>query len=211
MIRINLYQGGQKAKKGRRAASPPVNIGDTAIGVFLLLSIVAVVVLTAAANYWYYSKLNSKTAEIQADKARVEQEFRRLSQVKLSYQERERQKELYKKHVDVIDQLRANQSGPVKLLSMLAQTVNKSDDIWLNTMHDDQTAGTIGLKGSALSVHAIADLMRNIQDTGFFKSVDLRSAEQDAGVKDLQVFNFELVCAKQPAQPPAAPVAQAKK
>jgi Tfp pilus assembly protein PilN len=94
---------------------------------------------------------------------------------------------------------------------MLAETVNKSDEIWLNSMHDDQAANTIGLKGSALSVHAIADLMRNIQNTGYFKSVDIKTAEQDDKVKDLQVFNFEIVCAKQPAQPPASPAVQAKK
>ena len=35
--------------------------------------------------------------------------------------------------MDVIDQLRAAQAGPVKLLDTIGQTVNGTEAVWLNT------------------------------------------------------------------------------
>ena len=40
----------------------------------------------------------------------------------------------YKRRVDVIDQLRANQTGPVNLLAMIGETVNGTEAVWLNSM-----------------------------------------------------------------------------
>jgi len=42
--------------------------------------------------------------------------------------------------VDVIDQLRT-QSGPVNLLSMIGDTVNGTEAVWLNSMQDWRECG----------------------------------------------------------------------
>jgi type IV pilus assembly protein PilN len=202
MIRINLYPGGQRQKRGKRAAAPEVSQGGSLAGLLLVLVVVAAV--AAAGNLWYYRQLMAETARLEIEKQKMDMDYVRLSQVKARYLEREKQKELYKRRVDVIDQLRSNQAGPVKLLSMLSGTVNHTDEVWLTTMTDD--GANIHLNGVALSVHGVANLMRNLQDSGFFKSVDIRTSYQDEGVQDMQAFNFELICQK---QPPAGPPAQA--
>jgi Tfp pilus assembly protein PilN len=96
--------------------------------------------------------------------------------------------------VDVIEQLHANQSGPVNLLATIGNTVNSTDAVWLNTMTDD--GQNVNIKGVALSVHNIADLMRNLQNTGYFRNVEIKESYQDETVKDMQAFIFTLVCEK---------------
>lgn len=98
----------------------------------------------------------------------------------------------------MIDQLRANQFGPVSLLNTVGNTINSTDEVWLSTMNDSGTS--ITLKGVGLSVHGVANLMRNLQRTGYFKSVEIKETFQDDSVKDMQAFVFTLVCEKQPAQ-----------
>jgi len=37
-------------------------------------------------------------------------------------------------------------------------------------------------------------LMSNLRKTGAFKTVEIKETSQDASVKDLQAFKFELIC-----------------
>ncbi len=207
MIRINLYQSAPKPRKGKR---PKMSTGIGQGSGILLLGLV-ILLITAAANGIWYWKLNRDAAQIQKDLAQANADYARLTQVKQRYEELEKQKNAYKSRVDVIDELRTRQSGPVNLLAMLGNTVNRTDAVWLSNMQDD--GNSVNLKGTALSVHAVADLMRNIKNTGYFNTVEIKSSYQDEKVKDLQAFVFELTCAKQqPAQKTAAqPSSQPKK
>jgi len=198
MIRINLL-GVPKSKKGRRAAA--VSTGEQ--GPAILLVALLIVVIAAAVNLLWYRKLQSDAVQLQNDMRAANAEYARLSQVKVRYEELEKQKEAYKKRIDVIDDLKAKQSGPLHLLTMVADTVNHTDEVWLDSMSDD--GANINVKGTALSIHAVADLMHNLQGTGYFKAVEIKTSYQDEGVHDMQAFVFELSCEKQPAAPAAGP------
>jgi len=131
-------------------------------------------------------------------------DYARLTQVKLRYREREKQVALYQRRLGVINDLRAGQFGPVKLLTLVGDQVNRTTDVWLNAVVEDGT--NVNIKGVALSIHSVANLMRYLQNTGYFKTVEIKSSYQDEKVNDMQAFVFELSCQKQPAQtPPAAP------
>ena len=64
--------------------------------------------------------------------------------------------------------LRAGQAGPVNLLAMLGETVNGTEAVWLSKM--DDTGASVNLEGTALSTDAVANLIANLQKTGFFKN-----------------------------------------
>jgi len=96
--------------------------------------------------------------------------------------------------VDVIDQLRANQSGPVSLLAMIGDTVNSTEAVWLNSMQDQ--GASVAIDGTALSSDAVANLISNLQKTGFFSNIEIKETYQDESVKDMQAFQFTLTCAK---------------
>jgi Tfp pilus assembly protein PilN len=199
MIRINLYASGQKAKKGKHGGSAAAVVPEGGSILILVLLVALTIMLTGTVAGCLFWKANQETGRVQKEMHQADAEFARLTQVKTRYQELEKEQADYKRRVDVIDQLRSNQSGPVALLEMLSDTIDHTDEVWLESMTDDGTA--IDLKGSALSIHGVAHLMRNIQDTGYFRSVDIKSSYQDESVKDMQAFMFELVCQKSGAAP----------
>jgi len=163
-----------------------------------ILVLLIVFALAAGANYWYYRSLNAKHEKLQADLASADAQIKTLSAVKTAYMEKQKQHEALKARFDVIDQLRANQAGPVTLLATIATTVNQSEAVWLNTMHDD--GPTVTLEGVALSNVSLANLMENLKKTGQFKTVEVRETVQEEFAKDIQTFSFTLVCEKQKAK-----------
>jgi Tfp pilus assembly protein PilN len=124
----------------------------------------------------------------------AEQKNRELADVKARYLERQREAENYKRRVDVIDQLRAAQAGPVKLLDTIGQTVNGTEAVWLNTMKD--SGPSIDIEGMALSTDAVASLISNLQKTGYFKNIEIKETYQDDTFKEMQAFTFTLTCEK---------------
>ena len=192
MIRINLL-GAPKPKNKKTAAMsmPSFEFGNLGGPV---VQVLAVLLIAGALNtgYWYKLDREKKTLEVQMRVA--EQKNRELADIKARYLERQRQAEAYKRRVDVIDQLRNNQSGPVNLLSMIGDTVNSTEAVWLNSMQDQGTS--VAIDGMALSSDAVANLISNLQKTGFFSNIEIKESIQDDSVKDMQAFQFTLTCEK---------------
>jgi type IV pilus assembly protein PilN len=203
MIKINLL-GTPKPKRGKRAAaSMPVMAGEGPNPVVML--VVAGVLGLAVAGFLYW-RADSEQQRLNAEIQKEEAENRRLAAVKAKYEQEERVKYNYERRVKVIDELRANQSGPVNLLAMIGDTVNSTEAVWLNTMNDTGTA--ITLNGTALSSHAVANLIKNLQKTEYFRAVELNENIQDPQVKNMQAYNFKLVCEKKTAVTAPAPAGQ---
>lgn len=192
MIRINLL--GTPKPKGKRGSAPAVMEMDLGGGVSPVIKIAAVVAIIALGNGAYWYRLDSQKTKLQQQMAAALRKNAELSSVKASYLERQREAENYKRRVDVIDQLRAKQQGPVDLLNTVGSTVNNTEAVWLNSMKDE--GGAINLEGLALSHDAVANLITNLQKTGYFKNVEIKETFQDASTKDMQAFLFTLSCQK---------------
>ncbi len=192
MIRINLL--GSAKPKNRRSASPSaptIEVGS--VGSPMVKVLVALMLLIAFNGFTWY-RLDRQSQDIAAKMKVAEQKNRELSDVKAKYLDRQKQADSYKKRVDVIDQLRAAQTGPVNLLNTIGDTVNSTEAVWLNTMKD--TGATIDISGMALSTDAVANLIANLQKTGYFKNIEIKETYQDEQVKDMQAFQFQLTCEK---------------
>jgi Tfp pilus assembly protein PilN len=193
MIQINLLGSPKpKGKKNVGVTMPSFELGNLGGPV---IQVVAVLLIAGAVNavYWYQLDREQKSIEVQARVA--EQKNRELADIKVRYLERQRQAEAYKRRVDVIDQLRAGQSnGTVNLLSTIADTVNGTEAVWLNSMQDQ--GASVAIDGTALSSDAVANLISNLQKTGFFRNIEMKESYQDEGVKDMQAFQFTLTCEK---------------
>jgi Tfp pilus assembly protein PilN len=193
MIRINLL-GIQKGKNKRSAGSSAAavmevgDVGSPKVKILVVLALAGLVNL----GYWY--QLDKQHRDIAAKMQVAEQKNRELADVKARYLERQREAENYKRRVDVIDQLRAAQAGPVKLLDTIGQTVNGTEAVWLNTMKD--SGPSIDIEGMALSTDAVASLISNLQKTGYFKNIEIKETYQDDTFKEMQAFTFTLTCEK---------------
>jgi Tfp pilus assembly protein PilN len=192
MIRINLLGSPKpKGKKGPAFNMPSFEFGNLG-GPMIQVAAVLLIAGALNAGYWYQLDREKKSIEVRALVA--EQKNRELAAVKVRYLERQRQADAYKHRVDVIDQLRANQLGPVTLLAMIGDTVNSTEAVWLNSMQDQ--GASVAIDGTALSSDAVANLISNLQKTGFFRNIEIKESYQDEGVKDMQAFQFTLTCEK---------------
>ncbi|HEV3304997.1 MAG TPA: PilN domain-containing protein [Candidatus Sulfotelmatobacter sp.] len=194
MIKINLLESSkQKNKRGGSSAPamPSMDMGDMGSP---KLKVLVVLVLAGVVNFGYWYRLDRQGKAIAVQVQRAEQKNRELSDVKARYIERQTQANNYKRRVDVIDSLRAGQAGPVNLLAMLGETVNGTEAVWLRSM--DDTGPSVSLEGTALSTDAVANLIANLQKTGFFKAVEIKETFQDDQIKDMQAFQFTLTCEK---------------
>ena len=192
MIRINLLGSPKpKGKKGPAINMPSFDLGNLGGP---LIQVAAVLLIAGALNagYWYQLDREKKSIAVRALVA--EQKNRELADIKVRYLERQRQADSYKRRVDVIDQLRANQAGPVSLLAMIGDTVNGTEAVWLNSMQDQ--GASVAIDGTALSSDAVANLISNLQKTGYFRNIEIKESYQDEAVKDMQAFQFTLTCEK---------------
>lgn len=192
MIRINLL-GAQKGKNKRSAASAAavMEVGDVGSP---KVKVLVVLVLAALLNAGYWYQLDKQHRDIAAKMEVAMRKNAELADVKARYMERQREAENYKRRVDVIDQLRAAQAGPVNLLNTIGQTVNSTEAVWLNSMKDQGTS--VDIDGMALSNDAVASLISNLQKTGYFSNIEIKETYQDDTFKEMQAFNFTLTCEK---------------
>jgi type IV pilus assembly protein PilN len=192
MIRINLL-GAQEGKNKRSAASAAavMEVGDVGSP---KMKVLVVLVLAGLVNAGYWYQLDKQHKDIAAKMEVALRKNAELADVKARYMERQREAENYKRRVDVIDQLRAAQAGPVNLLNTIGQTVNSTEAVWLNSMKDQGTS--VDIDGMALSNDAVASLISNLQKTGYFSNIEIKETYQDDTFKEMQAFNFTLTCEK---------------
>jgi Tfp pilus assembly protein PilN len=195
MIRINLLET-SKAKNKRAGGSSAPTMASMEMGDMgsPKLKLLVMVLIAGALNFGYWYRLDRQSKSIADQMTSAERKNRELSDVKARYMERQRQADNYKRRVDVIDSLRAAQAGPVNLLAMLGETVNGTEAVWLKKM--DDTGPILSLEGTALGADAVANLMANLQNTGYFKTVEIKETYQDETIKDMQAFQFTLTCEK---------------
>ena len=192
MIKINLLENAKGKKRGGGSpAMPTMEMGDMGSP---KLKVLAVLVVAGLFNLSYWYRLDHQTKAIETRMKVAEQKNRELADVKARFIERKTQADNYKQRVDVIDGLRANQTGPVTLMAMLGETVNNTEAVWLSKM--DDSGPSVNLEGTALSTDAVANLIANLQKTGFFKNVEIKETFQDDTIKDMQAFQFTLTCEK---------------
>ncbi|HYL91646.1 MAG TPA: PilN domain-containing protein [Alphaproteobacteria bacterium] len=196
MIRINLL-GIPKARRGKRAAAVSVP-GEGPSNLTLGLICVIVLAVLAGGSYVW---VNNQHSALEKDMQAALQENQRLASVKDKYEASKRRADLFDRRVKVIDQLKQQQTGPLDLLNLVAETVNKTDAVWLETMTrggpDNATEKNPNITlftGIALSANNVADLSTNLKKTGVCKTVEIREAAQDTSIKEVQAFKFDMTC-----------------
>jgi Tfp pilus assembly protein PilN len=193
MIRINLSSlAPPKGKRGKRGSTPAVAIstpGEGSSTVVLVLIFLLAVGGAIGVSWWLVQREHDK---LDRDYKAAVAENQKLSEVKVKYEATKKKEEVFERRAKAIDQLKEGQKGPVNILNLVADTVNKTDAIWLESLTTD--GKSYDFVGMALSPDAVAELMANLRKTGFFKTVEIKETAQDASVKEVQAFKFELIC-----------------
>jgi type IV pilus assembly protein PilN len=172
MIRINLLGRGKvkavKAKKFRKASNQAMQ----------LIMAISVVVISIGVVYFWERALVSQEEEIsrqivQAKKEKVRQEG--LLKENEAFGKR---RKLLENRINVIESLKKNQSGPVRVLDVLSDCIQQSEGVWLRELI--QKDNLITINGTAMgSPDSIADFMTNLVRVGNFRNVNLVNLMED--------------------------------
>ncbi|MGH9679093.1 MAG: PilN domain-containing protein [Candidatus Acidiferrales bacterium] len=194
MIRINLL--GRTRPKATRTAVP---IEATLQYVLLVIAIVA----STGILYGHYFLLNSENTRVLAHIQKLNGERARLEQLKSQVENFEKQKTVLQQRISVIEQLQRNRTGGQELLDALANTVSRTDTLWLTSV--DRNGDALTINGSAGSINAVANYITQLKRSGYFQNVEIKNSQQDASSKTVEIFNFTLTAQFGLPQPAGAP------
>jgi type IV pilus assembly protein PilN len=177
MIKINLlpFRAARKRENIRRQ----VSISGLMFLLFVVLLVIWSISLLATTSDLRNDE-ESKKAEIQSYQKELE-EIKNLEKMI---------KEIRTK-LDVIKELEKGKTGPVLLLSAIADAVPKKK-LWLTSLME--TNGTLTLTGTAMDNETVALFMKNLESVkDMITSVDLKSATLK-DINKLKVSDFVLEC-----------------
>ena len=138
-------------------------------------------------------------------KARIEAE--RLKSIIEEVKEYEAKKASLESKIQLINALKTNQKGPVRLMDEISKAL--PDLVWLSNL--DVANNQISMKGKTLSPNAVATYLENLKKSPFFAEPVFKSLGQDSGnagtyTWEMTVtFNPAAVLASAPPAPAPAP------
>jgi Tfp pilus assembly protein PilN len=194
MIRINLL--GRTRPKATRTAVPL-----EATLQYILLTIALVVSLGAL--YGHYLLLDRENTKVAAHIVKQKGEKARLEQLKVQVDNFEKQKAILQQRIAVIETLQRNRTGGQELLDAIANTVSRTDTLWLTSVERKGDALTI--YGSAGSLNAVANYITQLKRSGYFQTVEIKETHQDENNRAVEIFNFSLTAQFGLMQPGTTP------
>ncbi len=189
MIKVNLLrdQSAKKLTRRKGAFSTFTRLG-------FMMAAGLIILLAGMGSWWYY--LDKEISQLTENRQRLRIEFARLQSLKKQIVEFENLKKLQESRIQVIEQLKNAQTGPVLLLNHVIQSIPRDSGIWLTSL--DQKGDRIVIVGYTKRAEYVPDFMTNLSATRFFKSVDLEII-----VDEKDASRFSLVCMAAHNQPKA--------
>jgi type IV pilus assembly protein PilN len=181
MIKINLIAETPTAavKKPKKSeVSLGSRQGDT------ILAITIVLFIAISGGIWY--KMNAEKNRLIAEKNDKKRERDSLQQYIDRAEELEAQREKLRRKVEVINQLKQNQQGPVRIMDEISRAL--PDLVWLERLSLE--GNSVQLTGKAMDENAVANYISNLDASPFFQEPNL-GYMQAAGD---ETFSFVLDC-----------------
>lgn len=202
MIRINLL-GQIRPKAARRA--PAVPTGSALPLVFILAGLG----LGVLSLFFYYVTLQKSLAEETDRIKQLRAQKTELELIKQQVESFEKQKVVLQQRVSVIEQLQRDRTGGQELLDMIANTVSRTENLWLTSMVRKGSA--LSMEGSSATVNSVANFITQLKRSGYFQKIEIKEAKQDEKNVAIQTFNFQMTADIAPPQQPTAQPAQQQK
>ncbi len=174
MVEINLLPH----REARRAADIRETVAVLVLGLIVVVGGVYFLGSNARSDL---ALAKTNVAQLQADIERYKPQQALIAKFKT-------RKQHLQDKLDVIASLEKARNGPVRVLDEISTAV--PDRLWLTEIN---TTGTeIRLKGKSLDTGVVADFLRSLNGSPYFKNVDLEKTEGGALVKGVRLVNFEL-------------------
>jgi type IV pilus assembly protein PilN len=181
MILINLL-GQIRPKSARR----PVDTGAAMPVVFIGAGLVLGALVLGFFYFTWQNQLNKENVEIK----RLTAQKTELEQTKQQVELFEKQKDLLQRRVSTIEQLQRDRTGGQELLDMVANTVSRTENLWLTEMV--RKGSVLSMEGTSASVNSVANFITALKRSGYFQKVEIKEAKQDDKNTAVQSFAFQI-------------------
>lgn len=193
MIRINLL-GQTRPKAARR----PVDTGAALPAVFIGAGVLLGGLVLGYIYFSWQSQLNQENNRIK----QLTMQKTELQNIKQQVDNFDKQKAVLQVRVDTIEKLQRDRTGGQELLDMVANTVSRTENLWLTDM--SRKGNTLNIEGASASINSVANFITAMKRSGYFQKVEIDEAKQDDN-KNVETFTFRL---NAEIAPPAAPQAK---
>lgn len=202
MIRINLL-GQTRPKAARR----PVDTGAALPVVFVGAGLVLGGLVLGYIYLSWQKQLNDENNRIKQLRAQKTE----LQQIKAQVEAFEKQKQVLQVRVETIEKLQRDRTGGQELLDMVANTVSRTENLWLTDL--ERKGNNLTIEGASASINSVANFITAMKRSGYFQKVEIKESKQDEKNTAVQTFVFQMSAeigeaqAGQPAQakPASAP------
>ncbi|MGE5237007.1 MAG: PilN domain-containing protein [Acidobacteriota bacterium] len=180
MIKINLLV---EARAEKAARAPMVSLGAANLNNYILLGVLILGLGYVGITYW---RLSSRLSDVTREVADNQREYERLKPIIAEVEAFKKKNAELRHKIEVIEQLKANQQGPVRLMDEVSKAL--PDLTWLTNM--EVAGNVVKIKGQALNENAVANFIANLASSPFFSEPSLGIMKQS----DQGVFDFDLSC-----------------
>jgi Tfp pilus assembly protein PilN len=171
MIKINLL-GRTKLK-----AAKTRKISTASNQTLMMVMAIAVIVMSVGIVYFWQRVLVQQDEELTRQIMLAKKEKTRQEGMLKENEVFEKRRKLLEMRINVIESLKKNQSGPVQVLDLLSECIQRSEGVWLKDLA--QKGNLITVNGTAMgSPDAVADLITNLTRVGNFKNVNLVNLQE---------------------------------
>jgi Tfp pilus assembly protein PilN len=171
MIKINLL-GRTKLK-----AAKTKRISTASNQTLMAVMAVAVVLMSVGIIYFWEKILVKQDEELTRQIMLAKKEKARQEGLLKENEVFEKRRKLLETRINVIESLKKNQSGPVQVLDLLSDCIQRSEGVWLKDLA--QKGNLITVNGTAIgSPDAVADFISNLTRVGNFKNVNLVNLQE---------------------------------
>ena len=190
MIKINLIAEGRKpvvARKGRdvarRGGPGPGSLSRTDVA---FLGAIVVGALVAGGWFW---KIKGELDDVKTQVAEARREVEELKPIIAEVEGYKLRKAALEHKIEVIEQLKQSQRGPVKIMDQISRAV--PDLLWLKSL--DLTGNVVKLDGIAFNSNQVAAFLENLGKVPEFQEPVLISMVRQQGSGGAaEVYNFKI-------------------
>lgn len=166
MIKINLLNTDRKVAK-KKAIFAGAQTTTVACGAILVTALLAC--------GWRYVSVQRDNVQLDRDLATAQKEAASLHSVITQVQEFEQRRAKLQQRVALIEQLRAQQTGPVHMLDQISRALPPM--VWLTEIKQAPESLEVTIDGRATTITSVSDFVGGLESSGYFKkSVEIVSS-----------------------------------
>jgi type IV pilus assembly protein PilN len=182
MIKINLVAEAPARLKGPKGPRPELSLGARQ-GDILLLVVLGIALLGIGTRWLLLKNERDHLREVERTKRAERDELQPYIQ---KVQELEAKRDQLKHKISVINSLKQNQRGPVRIMDEVSRAL--PDLVWLTRMN--MKGNNLTISGVAMDETAVANYISNLDSSPFFQEPTLKRMAR--GKED--TFSFVLDC-----------------